>query len=78
MSSANTTVTGHTGPGLSVTSSSFPNTSSIKFDIASNVIEIRWTPTGKATGLISYIEYSDIATVTYTISAGVATITVST
>ena len=78
MSSANTTITGQIGPGQTITSQLFPNTSSIKFDITANVIEVRWTPAGKATGQIAYIEYSNIATVTYTISAGVATITVST
>lgn len=77
MSTANATVTGINGPGVALTSQSFPNVSTISFNIASNTIMIDWTPTGKNTTQRSFIQYSNIATVTYTISSGVATITIS-
>ena len=78
MSSAVATVTGHIGPGDSMTSQVFPNCANINFNIAAGTITIVWVPNGKATQIITHIEYSDIATVTYTISAGVATVTIST
>lgn len=78
MSSANVTITGQTGPGITNTAIVLPNVTNIRFNIGGNTIEVTYTPTGQGTSKTVFYQYSNIATVTYTISAGVATITIST
>ena len=73
MSSGNLTITGITGPGESVTSKVISDVKSIEFNIAKNVIKVTY---GDNYDII-YFEYANIATVTYTIASGVATIAVS-
>lgn len=77
MSNANATVTGITGPGKSLTAQVFTNCSSINFNLVANTIEIVWTPVGKNTSQREFIEYDNIATVTYTISGTTATVSIS-
>lgn len=71
-SSPNTVVyTGTTGPGQSVTSLTFTDVSDIEFDFRANTIKVTH-------GIgISYFDYSAITTLTWSISSGHATITIS-
>jgi len=74
MSSANLTLTGKTGPAQTVTAGSFPDVKEIKFDVARNVISVKY---GAAPERIFDFDYAVTAIVTYVIAAGVATITIT-
>lgn len=68
------TITSTYGPGLTATAQSFTRVTGLAFDYVKNTIKI-----DHADGrLTAYYDYSAIATVTYTISGGTATITIST
>lgn len=73
----NITVTGQTGPGLTVTSLVFNNIRELNFQIARSVLEIVYDdPVGNTK--TTHFDLYTIVTVTYTISTHVATVTVST
>jgi len=74
MSSANLTLTGKTGPNQQITAGSFPGVKSITFDIDRNVIQFKY---GNAPERVLDFDYAITATVTYVITAGVATITIT-
>lgn len=71
---ATVTITETTGPGLSVTALKQTDIVDIEVDFLRNVIKI----TRAGAGGIQYYDYSVLATLTWTISAGVTTITAST
>ena len=71
---ATATVTAKTGPGISNTAIVFTQVTNIEVDFMGNRLKI--THAGGLT--ITYYEYSDIATFTWTISAGATTLTIST
>jgi len=73
MASGNITITAPKGPGGTVTSLLLSNARSIKFDMAHETFIVE-----DVDGKISHYDYETIATVTYTISAELATIAVST
>ena len=66
-----TTVTGKIGPGATITSQVFSNVTDIEFDQRAQIL--RLTTDGK----IVEVDLYGITTVTYTIAAHVATVTVS-
>jgi len=70
------TVTGQIGPGLTVTSLVLSNVTSISFLIASNVLRV--VNVVGNTPKTTDFDLRTIATVTYSISSHIATITVST
>lgn len=71
---ATVTITETTGPGQSVTALKLTDVADIEVDFNRNFIKI--TRTGA--GGIQYYDYSALATLTWTISAGVTTIVLST
>ncbi len=71
-STASITVTGQLGPGFTITSKTFRNVSSINFDIGKSVLTIGYD------NVFAEFDLYTIATVTYTISSHVGTVTVST
>ncbi len=73
MASGNVTVTAPIGPGNTVSSLVFSSAKAVLFDMEREVMVIT-----KSNGVKVEFEYETIATVTYTISGEVATITVST
>ena len=73
MSSANVTITAPFGPGDAAVATVINGVRDIKFDIEQDVITIT-----EANGKVSTYQYDTIATITYTISSGVGTITIST
>lgn len=70
------TVTGKDGPGLSLTAQVFSDVVRLDFDYGVQVLFIHYKVNNDVK--IAEIDLSSIATVTYTISLGSATITVST
>jgi len=72
MASANVTVTGTTGADVDLTTKVFNGVTNIRFDIARSVVSLTLS-----TGQILDLDYSLTTTVTYTISGGVATVTIS-
>ena len=73
MSSANVTITAPFGPGDAAVATVINGVRDIKFDIEQDVIFIT-----ESDGKIRQFQYNTIATITYTISSGVGTITIST
>lgn len=73
MASGNLTITAPQGPGGTVTALVLSRIKQINFQMDREVIEVV-----KENGKKVHFEYETIATVTYTISGEVATITVST
>lgn len=71
---ATVTITSTTGPGVSAVATAFTNVVDLEFDFAKNTIKI--THAGGLT--ITYYDYSALATLTWTITAGATTITMST
>lgn len=65
------TITSTTGPGVAATATVFTDVTEITFDFLANTIKITHG------GIISYYDYSAMATLTWTISAGHAAITIS-
>jgi hypothetical protein len=70
---ATVTITSTTGPGESVSSLKFTDVTDIEVNFIANTIKI----TRAGAGGISYYDYSAMATLTWTISAGVAAIVIS-
>lgn len=70
---ATVTVTGSTGPGQAVTSQRFTDVVDLEVDFNRNVLKI----TRSGSGGIIYYDYSALSTVTWTISSGLSTVTVS-
>jgi hypothetical protein len=69
------TVTGKIGPDSALTAQVFSDVKGIDFQLDRQVIGIRYGSPEKTV----YVEYANIATVTFTISAGVTTdVTIST
>lgn len=66
------TITSTTGPGVSAVAAVFTDVTNIQFDFLANTIRIEHG------GVISYYDYSAVATITYTITAGHAAIVIST
>ncbi len=73
-SPATVTITETTGPGLSVTALKLTDVVDIDIDFSRNVVKI----TQSGSGGIQYYDYSALATLTWTISAGVSTLVLST
>ena len=73
MASGNLTITAPTGPGNTVTSLALSGCKEVSFEMDREVIKV--TDSG---GVIRYFDYETTATVTYTISGEIATITIST
>lgn len=72
-SSPNTvTITSTTGAGITTTAGVFTDVTDIEFDFIANTIKITHG------GIITYWDYSAIATITWTISGGHAAIVIST
>ncbi len=71
---ATVTITETTGPGLTVTALKQTDIVDIEIDFVRNVIKL----TRAGAGGIQYYDYSAMATLTCTISAGVTSITCST
>jgi hypothetical protein len=72
MAVGNITVTADLGPGRSVAGIVFNNVRSLVYDFPGDRLIITLTD-----GRTRYFNYSNIATVTHTISSGVATVTIS-
>lgn len=73
MANATATVTGKTGPGGTVTGLVLADVEDIDFDFLKNMIHIT-----HSNGKIFHLSWSGIATVTFSISGGNATVTIST
>lgn len=74
----NLTITGKVGPGTTVTSLIFTNVDEINFHLTDKVLEVKYFTDGSNNLEIQHFDLAVEATVTYTISAGVATIVIST
>lgn len=72
MSSANVTVTGTAGPGLSVTAQEFTGVTSFTVDVVNGILVLN----GIAPGPKEF-DISDATTMTVTISGGVYTVAIS-
>lgn len=71
---ATVTLTSTTGPGVSAVATVFTQVVDLEFDFVKNTIKVT-----HANGLtITYYDYSALATLTWTITAGATTITMST
>jgi hypothetical protein len=73
VSPATVTYTGSTGPGQALTSLKFTDVVDFEVDFLKNVVKI----TRAGAGGILYYDYSVIATFTWVIASGQATITLS-
>jgi hypothetical protein len=70
---ATATITSTTGPGQSVTATVFNRVTNVEVDFMKNTLKVT-----HADGLtITYFDYSAITTMTWTISAGASTLTIS-
>jgi len=72
MATQTVTITGKTGPGITVTAAAFTGVLSLLFDYGRSVIQMMTDQGPKE------FQYSNIATVTVTISGGNTAITIST
>lgn len=70
---ATLTITGTTGPGQSVTTQKFTDVVDVEADFVRNVLKV----TRSGAGGIIYYDYSALATITWTITAGVSTLVFS-
>jgi hypothetical protein len=70
---ATVTITGSTGPGQAVTSLKFTDVFDIEVDFLHNLLKV----TRSGAGGIQYYDYSAIATITWTVASGLATIAFS-
>lgn len=70
------TYTGSTGPGQALTSAVFNNVTDIEFDYIHQVLRVTYSNTG-GPSIIAILDLSVPTTFTYTLSGGVATITIS-
>jgi len=67
------TITGSTGPGQAVTTQKFTDVVDVEVDFLRNVVKI----TRAGSGGIIYYDYSAVATITWTVTAGASTLTFS-
>ena len=74
-SPAKVTITSTTGPGQAATAAVFTDVVDFEVDFLKNTIKL--TRSGSGNNVISYYDYSAMATLTWTISAGAATIAIS-
>jgi hypothetical protein len=74
MSTGNATVTSTYGPGRSAVATVISDVKSCNFDIERDVLRL----TTGTNHVVQDFSYDALATITYTVSGGVATITVST
>ena len=72
VSPATVTITSTTGPGQSVTAAKFTDIVSISVDFGGNKIRLQGSG-----GLLQYFDYSAMATLTWTITAGNTVIVIS-
>jgi hypothetical protein len=72
----NLTITGKIGPGNTVTSLLFANVTDVDFQVARGVLQVSFLTSGGQPKTQSF-DLAQSTTVTYSISGGVATITVS-
>lgn len=70
---ATVTITGTTGPGQAVTAQKFTDVTNVEADFNRNVLKI----TRSGSNSTVYYDYSALATVTWTISAGLSTLVFS-
>jgi hypothetical protein len=70
---ATVTITSTTGAGQAVTAKVFSNVTLVEFNYTANTIKI----VSNNGGTITYFDYSAMSTVTYTISGGLTSITIS-
>lgn len=70
---ATLTITSTTGPGQAVTALKQTNVNDIEFDFLHNIIKVMLTGSGGT----QIFDYSAMNTVTFTITAGVTTISIS-
>ena len=70
---ATVTITSTTGPGQAVTAAVFTDVNSIEFDYLHNVIKVNRAGAGST----QVYDYSAMATVTVSISAGKTSVTIS-
>ena len=75
MASGTATVTGQTGPGATVTSLVLNQVRNILFDFENNMVHIYHL---NEAGKTFKLSYQGIATVTFSISGSVTTVTIST
>lgn len=73
MASATAVLTGNTGPGGTVTALTLEDVTSIDFQFKHNMISLTYNE-----GKIFKLSWTSIATVTFSISGGNATVTIST
>ena len=73
MSTGNLTVTADIGPGNSVTSLVLSGVRELRYDFPDDRLQVIL-----ADGTIRNFDYSTVSTITHVISAGVATVTIST
>ena len=78
LSSGTATVTGTYGTGDTATAIAFANVQNLQFDLQRGMIYISYIPAGGTMRKNVEFELDDIATITYTVSSNVATITIST
>jgi hypothetical protein len=71
---ATVTITETTGPGQSVSALKLTDVNAIEVDFSRNVVKV----TRSGAGGIQYYDYSALATFTWSISAGVSTLALST
>lgn len=72
MASATAVLTGNTGPGGTVTALTLDDVKDIDFDFEHNMISVTYT-----NGKIFKLSWTGVTTVTFSISGGNATVTVS-
>lgn len=70
---ATVTITSTTGPGQSVTAAKFTDVTNLVFNFGANTVAI----TRQGAGGTIFFDYSAMATVTFTISNGLSTVTIS-
>lgn len=74
----NITITGQLGPGVTTTSKVFDDVAQLNFRSDDEVLDIHYRDSGNTTIKIASYQLSNIATVTYTIASGSATVVAST
>ncbi len=75
MASNNVTITGKVGPGITITAQLFNNVTNLEFDYVAGTIWISYND-NETIKRVS-VQLTGTTTVTYTISSGIATVTIS-
>lgn len=73
ISPATVTITSTIGPGITATATVFTNVVGVEVDFEKNTLKVRHAG-GR---LISYYDYSAIATITWTVASGASTLAFS-